>query len=87
MRQTEIICKKPLLSLSPDQKIELSGKIQDNFFQLYQKLGIKIGFSQIYELAYIANKIVRSVSYNGSNYKSGRSFFIPKLIMTIATII
>lgn len=87
MKQAKTVYEKPLLNLTPDQKIELSGKIQDNFFQLYQKLGIKIGFSQIYELAYIANKIVRSVSYNGSNYKSGRSFFIPKLIMTIATII
>lgn len=67
---------KPMLFLTPDQKIELSGKIQDNFFRLYQKLGIKIGLSQIYELAYIANKIVRIVSYNGSDRKSGRSFFI-----------
>lgn len=77
MKQVKTVYGKPLLNLTPGQKIELSGKIQDNFFRLYQKhRKIEIGFSTIYNIAYIANKIVRSVSYNGSNYKFSRSFFM-----------
>lgn len=53
--------------LTPDEKEKLSTKIQKNLFKLYKKHGmIETGFSTIYEIAYIANKIVRSVSCNDS---------------------
>lgn len=56
------------LALTPNQKLELSAKIQNNLFKLYKKHGlIETGFSTIYDIAYIGNKIVRSVSCNGSD--------------------